>query len=31
MDGYPAVIPMIAYENGPAAMCWPGYSVFARG
>ena len=22
MDGYPAVIPMIAYENGPAAMDW---------
>jgi PhnB protein len=22
MDQYPAVIPMIAYENGPAAMDW---------
>jgi len=22
MDTYPAVIPMIAYENGPAAMDW---------
>src|SRR5258706_12400500 len=22
MDRYPAVIPMIAYENGPAAMDW---------
>ena len=22
MDRHPAVIPMIAYENGPAAMDW---------
>jgi hypothetical protein len=28
---YPDVIPMLAYEDGPAAMSWSGLSVFASG
>jgi len=30
-NGYPAVIPMLAYEDGPAAMRWLAHSVFVGG
>ncbi len=30
-DGYPAVIPMLAYEDGPAAMGCLAHSVFVSG
>ncbi len=31
MDPYPTVIPMLAYENGPAAMRWPAGTIDVQG